>query len=81
MSTTTSAQSSGLLNILLSEFEKETEIKVKIKVIAKGTGADIRDSIDCNVDVIFVHAKSLEDAFIAQVYGTNNSFHPDAQKI
>jgi tungstate transport system substrate-binding protein len=68
MSTTTSTQASGLLNILLPAFEKDTGIKVK--VIAKGTGAAIRDGIDGNVDVIFVHAKSREEDFVRKGYGT-----------
>lgn len=68
MSTTTSTQASGLLDILLPAFEKETGIAVK--AIAKGTGAAIRDGEDGNVDVIFVHAKAREDAFVAQGYGT-----------
>ena len=68
MSTTTSTQSSGLLDILLPELEKEMGIKVK--VIAKGTGAAIRDGIDGNVDVIFVHARAREEKFINEGYGT-----------
>ena len=68
MSTTTSTQASGLLDVLLPEFEKDTGVKVK--VIAKGTGAAIRDGIDGNVDVIFVHAKSREEKFIKDGYGT-----------
>jgi tungstate transport system substrate-binding protein len=68
MATTTSTQSSGLLDILLPELEKETGIKVK--VIAKGTGAAIRDGMDGNVDVIFVHAKAREEKFINEGYGT-----------
>lgn len=68
MSTTTSTQSSGLLDVLLPEFEKDEGIKVK--VIAKGTGAAIRDGMDGNVDVIFVHAKSREMKFIEEGYGT-----------
>lgn len=68
MSTTTSTQSSGLLDILLPAYEKATG--VKIKVIAKGTGAAIRDGQDGNVDVIFVHAKGREEAFVAEGYGT-----------
>jgi tungstate transport system substrate-binding protein len=39
-------------------------------VIAKGTGAAIRDGMDGNVDVIFVHAKSREEKFIKDGYGT-----------
>ena len=68
MSTTTSTQASGLLDVLLPAFEKDTGIKVK--VIAKGTGAAIRDGMDGNVDVIFVHAKAREEKFIREGYGT-----------
>ena len=68
MSTTTSTQSSGLLDVLLPEFAKDTGIQVK--VIAKGTGAAIRDGEDGNVDVIFVHAKSREEKFVADGFGT-----------
>ncbi len=68
MSTTTSTQSSGLLDILLPEFEKDEGIKVK--VIAKGTGAAIRDGMDGNVDIIFVHARAREDKFVSEGYGT-----------
>ncbi|MBW1775190.1 MAG: substrate-binding domain-containing protein, partial [Deltaproteobacteria bacterium] len=68
MSTTTSTQASGLLDVLLPELEKDTGIKVK--VIAKGTGAAIRDGLDGNVDVIFVHAKSREEKFVSEGYGT-----------
>jgi tungstate transport system substrate-binding protein len=68
MSTTTSTQSSGLLDILLPAFEKESRIKVK--VIAKGTGAAIRDGQDGNVDIIFVHAKGREMAFVKEGFGT-----------
>lgn len=68
MSTTTSTQASGLLDVLLPALEKDTGIKVK--VIAKGTGAAIRDGMDGNVDVIFVHAKQREEKFVADGYGT-----------
>jgi tungstate transport system substrate-binding protein len=68
MSTTTSTENSGLLDVLLPEFTKDTGIEVK--VFAKGTGASIRDGIDGNVDVIFVHAKAREEKFVAEGYGT-----------
>jgi tungstate transport system substrate-binding protein len=68
MSTTTSTESSGLLDLLLPEFKKDTGIE--IKVIAKGTGAAIRDGIDGNVDVVFVHARVPEDKFVADGFGT-----------
>jgi tungstate transport system substrate-binding protein len=54
--------------VLLPELEKDTGIQVK--VIAKGTGAAIRDGMDGNVDVIFVHAKAREEKFIEDGYGT-----------
>jgi tungstate transport system substrate-binding protein len=68
MSTTTSTQASGLLDVLLPELKKDTGIMVK--VIAKGTGAAIRDGMDGNVDVIFVHAKAREEKFVKEGYGT-----------
>ncbi len=68
MSTTTSTQASGLLDVLLPELEKDTGIKVK--VIAKGTGAAIRDGMDGNVDVIFVHAQAREEKFVRDGFGT-----------
>jgi tungstate transport system substrate-binding protein len=67
MSTTTSTENSGLLDVLLPEFTKETGIQVK--VFAKGTGAAIRDGMDGNVDVIFVHAKAREEKFVKDGYG------------
>ena len=68
MSTTTSTHASGLLDVLLPAFTKGSGTRVK--VIAKGTGAAIRDGMDGNVDVIFVHAKAREENFIADGYGT-----------
>lgn len=68
MSTTTSTQASGLLDVLLPALEKDTGITVK--VVAKGTGAAIRDGIDGNVDAIFVHDLKREEAFVAEGYGS-----------
>jgi len=67
MSTTTSTENSGLLDVLLPELEKDTGIQVK--VFAKGTGAAIRDGMDGNVDIIFVHAKAREEKLVADGYG------------
>lgn len=68
ISTTTSTQASGLLDILLPVFQTDTGIRVK--VIAKGTGAAIRDGMDGNVDLIFVHALARENRFVKDGYGT-----------
>lgn len=67
MSTTTSTENSGLLDVLLPQLEKDTGIRVK--VIAKGTGAAIKDGMDGNVDIIFVHVKNREEKFVKEGYG------------
>jgi tungstate transport system substrate-binding protein len=67
MSTTTSTENSGLLDVLLPEFTKDTGIRVK--VFAKGTGAAIRDGMDGNVDILFVHDRKKEDKFMEEGYG------------
>jgi len=67
MSTTTSTENSGLLNVLLPEFTKDTGLQVK--VFAKGTGAAVRDGMDGNVDIIFVHDRKKEDKFMEEGYG------------
>lgn len=68
MSTTTSTEASGLLDELLPKFTADTGIEVK--VIAKGTGAALRDGRDGNVDIVFVHARAREEKFVAEGYGT-----------
>ena len=68
MSTTTSTESSGLLDVLLPEFKKDTGIAVK--VLAKGTGAALKDGQDGNVDVVFVHALQKEKEFVEKGFGT-----------
>lgn len=68
MSTTTSTQDSGLLDSLLPAFTKDTGITVQ--VLAKGTGAAIRDGEDGNVDVIFVHDPAREEKFVKDGFGT-----------
>lgn len=72
MSTTTSTESSGLLDVLLPEFKKDTGIEVQ--VVAKGTGAAIRDGVDGNVDVIFVHDPAREEKFVADGFGTKRYY-------
>jgi tungstate transport system substrate-binding protein len=69
MSTTTSTQDSGLLKVLLPPFEKENNCKVD--VIAVGTGQSIKLGEAGDVDVVFVHARKLEDKFVADGYGVN----------
>jgi len=67
LATTTSTENTGLLRHLHPDFEARTGIRVK--VVAKGTGASLQMARDGNADVILVHARPLEDAFVAEGYG------------
>ncbi len=69
MSTTTSTQDSGLLKVLLPPFEKKNNCKVD--VIAVGTGQALKLGEAGDVDVVFVHARKLEDKFVADGFGVN----------
>ncbi len=51
------------MDYLLPDFEKE--FNVKIDVIAVGTGQAIKLGEDGNADVLLVHARAQEDAFMA----------------
>ena len=57
-SSTTSTDNSGLFSYLLPMFEKKTGIKVK--VVARGTGAAIEMGKRGDADMILVHAKEQE---------------------
>ncbi|SDB41177.1 tungstate transport system substrate-binding protein [Desulfonatronum thiosulfatophilum] len=72
MSTTTSTEASGLLDYLLPEFQKDTGITVR--VMSKGTGAALRDGMDGNADVVFVHDVAREEQFVAEGYGTKRYY-------
>ncbi|MGM0424486.1 MAG: substrate-binding domain-containing protein, partial [Thermodesulfobacteriota bacterium] len=72
MSTTTSTEASGLLEYLLPKFEEDTGITVR--VMAKGTGAALRDGMDGNCDIVFVHEPQLEESFVQEGYGTQRYY-------
>jgi tungstate transport system substrate-binding protein len=69
MSTTTSTDNSGLLNVLLPPFEKQCNCKVD--VIAVGTGKALKLGEKGDVDVVLVHARALEDKFMHDGFGVN----------
>lgn len=69
MSTTTSTENSGLLNVLLPPFEKQCNCRVD--VISVGTGKALKLGETGDVDVVLVHARTLEDKFVADGYGVN----------
>ena len=69
MSSTTSVDNTGLLKSILPHFEVRTGIKVQ--VLAVGTGQALKLAEMGDVDVVFVHDRIAEDAFIAAGYGVN----------
>ena len=69
MATTTSTENSGLLKYLLPKFEQKNGINVK--VIAVGSGKAMKMGEMGDVDVLLVHARKMEDEFVAAGYGVN----------
>ena len=64
---TTSTRNSGLLDHLLPRFTAESGIEVR--VVAVGTGQALRNARNGDADVLLVHAKSAEEAFVAAGFG------------
>ncbi len=68
LATTTSTQDSGLLDVILPDFEKKTGVKVN--VVAVGTGQAITLGRSGDADVLLVHDRPSEDKFVADGEGT-----------
>lgn len=68
---TTSTANSGLYDYLLPMFEDKTDIRVN--VVAVGTGQAIKNAENCDGDVLLVHAKPAEEAFVEAGYGTSRT--------
>ena len=67
VASTTSTEQSGLFKHLLPEFERKTGIQVR--VVALGTGQALDMGRRGDADVVFVHARPLEEQFIAEGHG------------
>ena len=67
VSSTTSTEQSGLFKHLLPIFEKKTGIQVHVVAVGTGQALDIGRRGDA--DVVFVHAKPLEEKFLAEGHG------------
>lgn len=67
LATTTSTQDSGLLDYLLPFFEEA--YGVEVDVIAVGTGQALELGQNGDADVVLVHAKAREEAFVSDGYG------------
>jgi len=67
VASTTSTEQSGMFKHLLPIFQKKTGIEVR--VVALGTGQALDMARRGDADVVFVHAKSAEEKFVAEGYG------------
>jgi tungstate transport system substrate-binding protein len=67
LATTTSTRDSGLLDVLVPKFEKETGIAVK--VVAVGTGQAIQLGRRGDADVLLVHDPAAEQKFVDAGFG------------
>lgn len=68
LATTTSTEDSGLLDAILPDFEAAYDAEVE--VIAVGTGQALELGENGDADVVLVHARAREDAFIEAGHGT-----------
>jgi len=85
LSSTIGPIDSGIVGTLEDQFEKETGIRVRH--VGAGTGAALKIATKGQIDLVMAHAKSLEEKFIADGFGTEriplmyNDFvivgHPD----
>jgi tungstate transport system substrate-binding protein len=67
MATTTSTENSGLFDVIQPVFEAELDIRVH--VIAVGTGKALELGRRGDVDVVLVHARAAEEAFVEAGHG------------
>ena len=69
LATTTSTADSGLLDAILPDFEQQ--YNAKVEVVAVGTGQALKLGENGDADVVLVHARKQEDAFVAAEFGIN----------
>jgi tungstate transport system substrate-binding protein len=68
LATTTSTADSGLLDYLLPVFEEE--YNATVDVVAVGTGQALELGQNGDADVVLVHARAREEAFVEEGFGT-----------
>ncbi|MBL6743730.1 MAG: substrate-binding domain-containing protein [Candidatus Poseidonia sp.] len=71
LATTTSMRDSGLLDILVADFEQQHDLRVEY--VAVGTGAALELGENKDVDALIVHAPEQETTFIEQGFGTERT--------
>ena len=69
LATTTSTQDSGLLDVLIPDFELRTGYTVQ--TVAVGSGEAMKMGQQCNADVLLVHSPAAEKDFMSNNYGSD----------
>jgi tungstate transport system substrate-binding protein len=69
LATTTSTEDSGLLDVLVPDFEQRTGYTVQ--TVAVGSGEAMKMGQDCNADVLLVHSPATEKDFMSSNYGSD----------
>ena len=64
---TTSTANSGLYDAILPQIE--AALGIDVRVVAVGTGQALKNAANCDGDVLLVHARAAEEAFVASGYG------------
>lgn len=67
LASTTSTENSGLYDFLLPKFTEDTGLEVR--VVAVGTGQAIKIAENGDADLLLVHHRPSEDAFVEAGYG------------
>jgi tungstate transport system substrate-binding protein len=68
MASTIGPIDAGIVDVLENAFEKDSGIRVRH--VGAGTGATLKIAEKGNVDLVMVHAKSLEEKFVNEGFGT-----------
>jgi len=68
LSSTIGPIDAGIVDRLENQFERETGIRVRH--VGSGTGAALDIARKGNIDLVLVHAKSLEEKFVREGFGT-----------
>ena len=68
MASTIGPIDAGIVDVLENAFEKDSGIRVRH--VGAGTGATLKMAENGNFDLVMVHAKSLEEKFVQEGFGT-----------
>jgi len=71
IASTTSIQNSGLMDVLIPAYEKNSRYHIRVELIPVGTGKAIRLAKKGQADLIFVHDPFREEKFVSTGYGVN----------